>query len=329
MWAKSVGTLCLLLSHSLPAQSIEDYDRAQYVQDGWGDADGDCINTRHEVLIIESLVPVTLSSGGCFVDTGKWRDPATDQVFTDPREVDIDHHVPLAEAHRSGASLWSPEQKQAFANDMLLAPALMAMDDYTNRRLKSAKDPAQWLPPNSEYHCDYVRNWVEVKEAYELNYDSAEREAIESVLGTVLENGARQRISAATLDGAPTAASFGLGLRGGKQCGYVATASFAEPLELTLDIRPDAGDLHEEINIYVVAEVGNTLFVLTPFDLLPWSGMLSDLVPYISSLTFAQSETFTLFSGTLGGPETFKIYVAYGTPTKLVYSPVAFEVIIE
>ena len=48
----------------LAPSSNLDYNRDDYLPE-WADADGDCINTRHEVLIIESLSPVTMSSNGC------------------------------------------------------------------------------------------------------------------------------------------------------------------------------------------------------------------------------------------------------------------------
>ena len=42
----------LQVSNSIPQT---DYNRDDWGS-GWSDADGDCINTRHEVLILESLV---------------------------------------------------------------------------------------------------------------------------------------------------------------------------------------------------------------------------------------------------------------------------------
>ena len=47
-----------------------------------------------------------MTENGCSVALGDWYDPLTDQTFTDPSDVDIDHHVALSEAHRSGAAEW-------------------------------------------------------------------------------------------------------------------------------------------------------------------------------------------------------------------------------
>ena len=71
--SKLSGLILLLWATTLPAQ--DDYDRRLYRH--WIDADGDCQNTRHEVLIAESLVPVVLDSTGCRVVFGWWLCPYT------------------------------------------------------------------------------------------------------------------------------------------------------------------------------------------------------------------------------------------------------------
>ncbi len=63
------------------------YDRDLY--GGWIDADGDCQDTRQEVLIAESITPVQLDSRGCRVVSGTWLDPFTGQTFTNPGDLDI------------------------------------------------------------------------------------------------------------------------------------------------------------------------------------------------------------------------------------------------
>ena len=93
------------LAGSTPTPSKSSTSAAAYNRDlygGWIDADGDCQNTRHEVLIAESTLPVTLDARGCRVVSGRWEDPYTGRVFTDPRHLDIDHFIPVGR----GAPEW-------------------------------------------------------------------------------------------------------------------------------------------------------------------------------------------------------------------------------
>ena len=156
------------------------YDRDLY--GGWIDADGDCQDTRQEVLIAESLIPARLDSRGCRVVSGEWLDPYTGQTFTDPSDLDIDHFIPLAEAHRSGASQWPPELRRQFANDLSFPGSLIAVSASANRS-KGDRDPAGWLPPNQDFHCEYVSAWVIEKGYWGLTMDDGERNAVLSILG--------------------------------------------------------------------------------------------------------------------------------------------------
>ncbi len=148
---------------------------------GWIDADGDCQNTRQEVLIAESLVPAKLENVGCRVISGKWLDFYTGQTFTNPSDLDIDHFIPLAEAHRSGSDGWLPERRRNFANDLSYPGSLVAVSASVNRS-KGDRDPSGWLPPNVEFICEYTRNWVNTKGYWGLKMDDAERIKIDSVL---------------------------------------------------------------------------------------------------------------------------------------------------
>lgn len=160
-------------------QPIVPYDRGLY--EHWTDDDGDCVNTRQEVLIAESQMPAKLDSTRCRVLKGLWFDPYTGQRITDPSDLDIDHLIPLAEAHRSGASSWTAEQRREFANDLIHPDVLIAVTAASNRS-KGDRDPALWLPPNEGYRCQYVRQWVIAKATWGLDMDPAEREAVREVL---------------------------------------------------------------------------------------------------------------------------------------------------
>ncbi len=145
----------------------------------WIDSDGDCQNTRQELLISSSLKEVTFKSEkSCTVNTGEWFDEYTGKTFSLATDVDIDHLVPLAHAHRSGGYSWSRIEKQAFANDPL---NLLIVDDSTNQR-KSDKAPNEWMPPRERLRCSYLEKWIKVKEKYNLQFSSNEVDYLSSSL---------------------------------------------------------------------------------------------------------------------------------------------------
>lgn len=147
---------------------------------GWIDADHDGCDTREEVLIVESIEPATTSSG-CSIASGKWLDAYTGATFTVSGELDIDHLVPLANAWRSGASAWTPDQRIAFANDLDRPEALIAVSASANRS-KGDRSPDEWKPPNSGAWCSYARSWITVKAKWKLTVTTAEKAALGSML---------------------------------------------------------------------------------------------------------------------------------------------------
>jgi hypothetical protein len=157
----------------------DDYNRSKHFGSSWIDEDKDCQNTRQEVLIAESLMPVTLSEDGCKVLTGVWICRFTGKVFIVPIKLDIDHLVPLKEAWLSGADQWTKEQRVAYANDMNNPDHLVAVALGANRS-KGAKDPAEWMPTKNRTW--YAIEWLRVKLNYGLTFDKAEGKAITSEL---------------------------------------------------------------------------------------------------------------------------------------------------
>jgi 5-methylcytosine-specific restriction endonuclease McrA len=151
------------------------YDRDLFPH--WITISGTC-NTRETVLIRDGSNVVTNTA--CASTSGTWYSQYDGTTFTAASSLDIDHLVPLSEAWRSGASGWTTAQRQAFAND-LTRPQLIAVSASSNRS-KGDKDPANWLPTVTSYHCVYVRAWVQVKYYYGLTVDSAERTKLSSVL---------------------------------------------------------------------------------------------------------------------------------------------------
>ena len=95
-------------------ENIPRYSRSEW--NHWIDTDKDCQNARHEVLIEESLEPVEFKTDKkCQVKSGKWFAVYSGQEVTDATKLDIDHMVPLKNAHDSGGWSWDKDRKKAFA----------------------------------------------------------------------------------------------------------------------------------------------------------------------------------------------------------------------
>ena len=151
------------------------YDRDKFRH--WVDADGDCRDTRDEVLADESRTAVA----GCDVRAGRWRSYYDRVVVHDSAELDVDHVVALAEAWDSGAKRWNARTRERFANDLGDRRSLVAVTASTNRS-KSDRDPAEWLPAFGR--CRFLRHWVAVKTRWSLTVDQAEKRALRHEAGS-------------------------------------------------------------------------------------------------------------------------------------------------
>ena len=164
------------------SDDIPKYDRGEWRH--WTDEDRDCQDARQEALIAESTIEVTYTDGDkCRVQEGHWIGPYTGTEVTDPSDLDIDHMVPLANAHRSGGWSWSSEKKSAYANDLTYPGHLIAATARANRS-KGAKGPEEWRPPDEGYWCQYALDWIEIKRAWNLSATEKEFNALREMAGT-------------------------------------------------------------------------------------------------------------------------------------------------
>lgn len=148
----------------------------------WIDADHDCQDARTEVLISESYEPVGFEDAReCEVATGRWQCPYTGKIISEAHLLDVDHLVPLANAHRSNGDKWDLSRRRRYANELDHTEHLIAVD-YNANRSKGAKGPEAWLPPSEDYRCTYVREWAAVKLRWQLSMTTAEAVAVDDAL---------------------------------------------------------------------------------------------------------------------------------------------------
>ena len=103
-------TTILVITVAEIPDGIPDYDRDEWRH--WTDAEGDCQDARHEVLIAESLVPVIYEDDRQYrVEWGRWWAPHLGHHLENPGHIDVEHHVPLNNAHLSGAGLGTRRER--------------------------------------------------------------------------------------------------------------------------------------------------------------------------------------------------------------------------
>jgi hypothetical protein len=190
----SAGAVCVLAfavpapaAQSLPldqavaalpqaAESRAGYDRAKFPHWNAGSDPGDGCDTRQEVLLAEAVSAPTVEPG-CRLVGGTWWSYYDAREVTSAAAVDVTHTVPLAEAWESGASEWTTERREAYAND-LGDPRTLNAVSAASHRSRGDQDPARWLPPNTQATCRYIAEWTAVKLRWRFTADRNERESL-------------------------------------------------------------------------------------------------------------------------------------------------------
>jgi Protein of unknown function (DUF1524) len=169
-----------------------DYHRTAY-GDAWDD-DNDApgghngCDTRDDILDRDLVDKTYVSIKRCpnAVATGILHDPYTNTIIAFQRgakvgeAVQIDHIVPLAYAWDMGASGWPEPLRLRFAND----PAnLLAVQGQANQD-KGDLPPAQWMPPNTAFACQYAIQFIAVLRGYALPVDEPSAGVLRQAAGT-------------------------------------------------------------------------------------------------------------------------------------------------
>ncbi|MCV7424962.1 HNH endonuclease [Mycobacterium yunnanensis] len=165
---------------SIPARVHgNDYRRAAFGE-AWTDdtsAPGghNGCDTRNDILDRDLVDKTFTAISRCptAVATGTLYDPYTNETIPFTRgnqvgaAVQIDHIVPLALAWDLGARNWTDDMRRRFAND----PAnLLAVQGKANQD-KGDSEPADWMPPNHAFWCQYSVQFAAVLRGYALPVD--------------------------------------------------------------------------------------------------------------------------------------------------------------
>lgn len=155
--------------------AISDYQRSAF--GGWVDTNGNCLDTRGELLVSQSLMPAVFDETGCRVVGGLWKDLYTGETLSDAGSIDIDHVVPLRYAWGLGAGNWNAEKANAFYND----PANLVITSASVNRSKGSDPPPEWLPPARGFQCIYLRQFEAVLARYDLTQPNDETERMKAL----------------------------------------------------------------------------------------------------------------------------------------------------
>ena len=145
------------------------------------------INTRHNELYRESLVPVELSSSNRSVVSGEWQLVYTEGTTTNPQDLDAEHVVPLGNANCIMYSMglnFDEDTREQLANDI----NLVFMAEKGENRARGAATWVDspygdaWFPSNAASHCGWISLQIQVRDEYGLGITDEERSVATGVL---------------------------------------------------------------------------------------------------------------------------------------------------
>lgn len=168
------GALKDLESVNVVEENDSGYERSE-----WKHWTGSPCNTREE--LIKSSGEGVETDDDCRATSGEWSDPYTGDAFSDASKMDVDHVIPLGYAASHGGGGWDTDLKTQFANDK----SQLLLVGASPNRSKGDAGPAEWMPPNEEYHCAYVELWVDTASKYKsqgLGITQADKDSLKGTL---------------------------------------------------------------------------------------------------------------------------------------------------
>jgi hypothetical protein len=161
--------------------SVDKYKR-EFHFGRWIKPTENCYNTRALVLMRDSQKKVSfMPDDKCSVQKGKWIDDFTGNTFTDRTEIQIDHTVPLKNAYISGAYKWSYRARCLYSNYLGSNYHLKSVNATENMR-KGDRTPENYMPPNTDISCNYIKEWLAIKFLWGLKMTVSEANSIRKII---------------------------------------------------------------------------------------------------------------------------------------------------
>lgn len=157
-------------------------------------------NTRIEVLKLQAN-DYKLNNNGRVI-SGTWNIAYTGKTLSfDSKEdvaknLQIDHIIPVAYAHRHGAASWDQDKKEEFYNDFgedvpesrgenktIDYPKVgnLIVSDAASNIAKSDAGPSKWMPANPDYVLTYCEKWAKIAQTYGISLSQADVDTIKAV----------------------------------------------------------------------------------------------------------------------------------------------------
>jgi hypothetical protein len=176
----------ILLPLTLLSLNCFAYDRVPYnraVHYGKSiDIDGDCQDTRSEILIKESenngVAPTFIKredGKNCTVATGKFIDFYTNTVYTNAKDIDIDHVLPPYIHYNTVGKYQSKKKNAEFYNDT----ENLVITSLSLNRSKGKKDLSEFIQRvPRENRCRYIAKYDRISVKYDITVDNSDNEII-------------------------------------------------------------------------------------------------------------------------------------------------------
>jgi len=144
--------------------------------------------------------------------------------------------------------------------------------------------------------------------------------------GTSITELGGARVPSAGISGAGTSATFAIGITTDNGLSWRNSATPTDQLRLVGKVRPEASQIGQAADIYLLAKVGAVVLMRrTDGAFEQWSGDLSELVPFRQQAMLAADTEVDLYTGQLGATGQFELFLGYRGPDGVLhYSPTPF-----